>query len=410
VKVLRRKPSNSWGRLAPRFRLRRTLLLGAILLPSALLLFSCSGCSPVYVARAGWAEMKILAARQPLDRVIDDPATDEATRSKLILAQQAREFAIHALELDAGKSYTSFTRLKTDTLALVLSAAYRDRLQFRTWWFPVVGHVPYRGFFSRAAAEKAQASLEAEGFDTFLRPTAAFSTLGFFADPLLSTLLRYDSVDFVETILHELAHNHLFVRSHVRFNESFATFVGRVGAIQFFCGSKMGASDGAAQAAGSGTLASGPEVATFHGAVPAPDPALGAPDPEKCQLARDRWTAYQEFSAFLDGFILALEAVYARTNLSSQEKIAVREELFVETRDAYLVDGTPPPDANPLILGFLGRPLNNAILLSRMLYFHRLPDFQALLDRYDGHLPAAIAFLEEGVESVDDPFHLLPGE
>jgi len=374
--------------------------------------------------------MKILAARQPLDRVINDPATDEATRSKLVLAQQAREFAIHTLELDAGKSYTSFTRLKSDTLALVLSAAYRDRLQFRTWWFPVVGHVPYRGFFSQAAAEKAQASLEAEGLDTYLRPTAAFSTLGFFADPLLSTLLRYDSVDFVETILHELAHNHLFVRSHVRFNESFATFVGRVGAIQFFCDSGMGASGAAAQAAVPDVLAPDPQVGAFDGGRPAPDPApeapepalrapepalrttepaLRAPDAEKCRLAQDRWTAYQEFSAFLDGFILALQAVYARTDLSTQEKIVAREELFAETRDAYLVDGQPPPDANPFILGFLSRPLNNAILLSRMLYFHRLPDFQALLDRYDGHLPAAIAFLKDGVDSVDDPFQLLPG-
>jgi predicted aminopeptidase len=371
--------------------------------PSALLLFSCSGCSPVYVARAGWAEMKILAARQPLDRVIDDPATDEATRSKLVLAQQAREFAIHTLELDAGKSYTSFTRLKSDTLALVLSAAYRDRLQPKTWWFPIVGHMPYKGFFSQSAAERAQRQLEREGFDTHLRPTAAFSTLGFFADPLLSTLLRYDSVDFVETILHELAHNHLFVRSQVRFNESFATFVGRVGAIQFFC-------DSGRQASETASPAPSPTAGAPDAAAQAAVPEVLAPDSENCQLARDRWRAYQEFSAFLDGFIHELQAVYGRADLGTQEKIEAREVLFAETRDAYLEDGEPPPDANFFILGFLSRPLNNALLLSRMLYFHRLPDFQALLDRYDGHLPAAIAFLKEGVDSVDDPFHLLPGQ
>ena len=374
--------------LGPRLPLRRALLLGTILLPSALLLFSCSGCSPVYVARAGWAEMKILAARQPLERVINDPDTDEDTRRKLLLAQEAREFAIHTLELDAGKSYTSLTRLKTDTLALVLSAAYRDRLQPKTWWFPIVGHMPYKGFFSQSAAEKAQRQLEREGFDTHLRPTAAFSTLGFFADPLLSTLLRYDDVDFVETILHELAHNHLFVRSHVRFNESFATFVGRVGAIRFFCDSGRQASETAS---------------------PAPSPTLGAPDAEYCQLARDRWKAYQEYSAFLDGFIHELRGIYGRTDLDPQEKVQARDELFARTRDAYFVEGAPPPGGNPFISGFLSRPLNNAVLLSRMLYFHRLPDFQALLDRYDGHLPAAIAFLKEAVDSVDDPFLLLPG-
>jgi predicted aminopeptidase len=385
-------------------------------LPSALLLFSCSGCSPVYVARAGWAEMKILAAREPLERVINDPATDEDTRRKLLLAREAREFAIHTLELDAGKSYTSFTRLQTDTLALVLSAAYRDRLQPKTWWFPIVGHMPYKGFFSQSAAERAQRQLEREGFDTHLRPTAAFSTLGFFADPLLSTLLRYDDVDFVETILHELAHNHLFVRSHVRFNESFATFVGRVGAIRFFCDSGRQASE-TASLAPSPTLGA-PDAALRDtdaalrdpdGALRHPDTAFRDADPEHCQLARDRWTAYQEYSAFLDGFIHELRGIYGRTDLGAQEKVQARDELFAKTRDAYFVEGAPPPGGNPFISGFLSRPLNNAVLLSRMLYFHRLPDFQALLDRHDGHLPAAIAFLKEAVDSVDDPFLLLPG-
>ncbi len=362
------------NRRRPR-RLSRWLTVGAVLVTAVLLLFSCSGCSPVYVARAGWAQMKILAAREPLERVIRDPKTDEDTRRKLHLAQQAREFAINVLELDAGKSYTSFTRLESDTLALVLSAAYRDRLELKTWWFPVVGRVPYRGYFSLSAAERTQQSLEREGLDTHLRPTAAFSTLGFFADPVLSTLLRYDSVDFVETILHELAHNHLFVPGHVQFNESFAIFVGRVGAVLFFC-----------------------------------DPAFSPSDGRKCHLARERWIHYQEFSAFLDDFAQDLQAVYGDPHLTVEEKVQAREVLFAATREGYFEDGAPPPGANPIISGFLSRPLNNAILLARMQYFHRLPDFQALLDRYDGDLVAAIAFLKENAREVDDPFDLLSGE
>jgi predicted aminopeptidase len=354
-------------------RVPRSFLLGAVLLPTALLLFSCSGCSPVYVARAGWEELKILSARKPLEQVIGDPATDEDTRHKLLLVQQARAFAIHFLELDAGDSYTTFTRLKTDTLALVLSAAYPDRLQSKTWWFPIVGHVPYRGFFSLSAAEKAQRSLEREGLDTYLRPTAAFSTLGFFSDPLLSTLLRYDSVDLVETVIHELAHNHLFVPSQVQFNESFATFVGRVGAVHFFCG-------------------------------PGPTPS----NPQECQLARERWAIYQEFSTFLDAFVEELQAVYRRSDLTAGEKVTAREELFAATRNAHLVDGALRPGANPLVTGFLGRPLNNAVLLARMRYFHRLPDFQALLERHGEDVPAAIAFLKENVDRADDAFDILP--
>ena len=337
----------------------------------ALLLFNCSGCSPVYVARAGWAEMKILTGRRPLDEVINDQRTDEETRRKLLLARQARAFAIHMLKLDAGDSYTSFTQLETDTLAWVLSAAYKDRLESKTWWFPIVGRVPYKGYASQKAAEKAQSKLEAEGFDSYLRTTSAFSTLGWFADPLLSSLLRYDDVELVTTIIHELSHNHLFVPGKVRFNESFATFVGRVGAIRFFCGP-----DGAPQ------------------------------NPPECQAARERWEDYQGFSRFLDDFIRELEVIYATPDLTVEEKVRAREDLLRDHQDRYRE--TPPPEASPLVLGFLDRPLNNATLLARMRYFHRLPAFQSLLEQHEGKLGAAVATLTARAKEVDDPFELLP--
>jgi predicted aminopeptidase len=339
----------------------------------ALLLFNCSGCSPVYVAKAGWAEMKILRGRRPFDEVIADVRTDEDTRNKLILARQARAFSIHKLKLNAGDSYTSFTQLETDTLAWVLSAAYKDRLESKTWWFPVVGRVPYKGYANEDGARKAQSKLDDEGFDTYLRTTSAFSTLGWFADPLLSSLLRYDEVDLVETIIHELSHNHLFVKGRVRFNESFATFVGRTGAIRFFCG-----------------------------------PEGTAQNPPECQKAKARWDDYQAFSRFLDEFIGELQEVYSNGVLPVDEKVAARERLFQSYQERYRQ--RPTQEVSPLIRGFLGRPLNNATLLSRMRYFHRLGDFQALLDQHGGDLPAAIATLADGAKAVDDPFDLLPAE
>ncbi len=337
----------------------------------ALLLFSCSGCSPVYVARAGWAEMKILTGRRPLDEVINDRRTDEETRHKLLLARQARAFSIHMLGLEAGDSYTSFTQLKTDTLAWVLSAAYRDRLESKTWWFPIVGRVPYKGYASQKAAEKAKSKLEGEGFDTYLRTTSAFSTLGWFADPLLSSLLRYDDVELVTTIIHELSHNHLFVPGHVRFNESFATFVGRVGAMGFFCGP-----DGTAQ------------------------------NPPECQAARERWNDYQGFSRFLDEFIGELESVYKDPELTVEEKVQARTDLLRNYRDRYR--DVTPSEVSPLVPGFLGRPLNNAVLLPRMRYFHRLSDFQSSLDQHEGDLRASVAALTATANEADDPFDLLP--
>jgi predicted aminopeptidase len=315
--------------------------------------------------------MKILRGRRPFDEVINDARTDEDTRRKLLLARQARAFAIHMLKLDAGDSYTSFTQLETDTLAWVLSAAHRDRLEAKTWWFPIVGRVPYKGYASEGSARKAQGKLEDEGLDTYLRITSAFSTLGWFADPLLSSLLRYDDVDLVETILHELSHNHLFVPGKVRFNESFATFVGRVGAIRFFCG---------------------------------PDDA--PQDTEKCRLAQERWDQYQEFSEFLDQFISELTEIYGSAGLSVDEKVQGRDELFADFQSRYAGDSAP--ETSPLIRGFLSRPLNNAMLLARMRYFHRLKDFQTLLDQHQGNLPAAIRTLKDSAEKVDDPFNLLP--
>jgi predicted aminopeptidase len=275
------------------------------------------------------------------------------------------------LGLDAGDSYTSFTQLETDTLAWVLSAAFKDRLESKTWWFPIVGHVPYKGYASQKAAEKAQSKLEDEGLDTYLRTTSAFSTLGWFADPLLSSLLRYDDVELVTTIIHELSHNHLFVPGKVRFNESFATFVGRLGAIRFFCG-----------------------------------PDHTPQNPPECQAAKERWEDYQGFSHFLGEFVGELGSIYENPELTVEGKVQARADLLQSYQDRYRE--TPASEASPLVLGFLGRPLNNAILLARMRYFHRLPDFQSLLDQHGGELGAAVAALTARAKEVDDPFGLLP--
>ena len=333
---------------------------------------SFTACSPIYVIKAGIAEAKILAGRRPLPEVILDPATDERTRGMLTLAAEARVFAQTELELEVGDSYTSFTQLESDTLALVLSAAYRDRLASKTWWFPIVGSVPYRGFFDEDDALEEQAKLDAEGFDTLLRPTAAFSTLGWFADPILSSLLRSDDVELIETLLHEMSHAHLFVPGRVRFNESFATFVGRVAAIQFFC--------------------------TRDG---------GGPDTVKCQRAEARWRDAQRYSRFLDQLISDLQAVYDDAQISADDKLVRREAVYADHRARFESDVAPTFE-NLRFGGFMARPLNNAVLLGQMRYYHRLADFAGLLESHSGSLPAAIDFLVEGTDKDGDPFDLLP--
>jgi predicted aminopeptidase len=187
-----------------------------------------------YLARGAAAEARILARRQSIAALVADSTTPPAVRAKLQLVIEARRFAMDSLGLPAKKSFTQFTKLDHDTLVLVLSGAYRDQLRPVTWWFPVVGRVPYRGYFDFDEARKAEAELQKEGYDTYLRPSPAFSTLGFFNDPLLSTTLGEDSLEIVNTVVHELTHNKFYAKGEAVFNESFASFAGARGAERFF--------------------------------------------------------------------------------------------------------------------------------------------------------------------------------
>jgi predicted aminopeptidase len=187
-----------------------------------------------YLVRAGWEEARILARRRAITEIIADPTTKPVVAEKLRLVLAARGFAAESIELRAKQSFTAFTQLDHDTLVLVLSGAYRDKLAPHTWWFPIVGRVPYKGYFDFDAARKAARDLDAAGFDIYLRPSAAFSTLGWFNDPLLSTSLRADTLDLANTVIHELTHNTFYAPGSTEFNESFANFVGARGSAWLF--------------------------------------------------------------------------------------------------------------------------------------------------------------------------------
>ena len=168
------------------------------------LLLTPTGC---YLSRAGWEEAKILAGRRRIVRIVEDASTDPDTRARLRLVLEARGFAADSIKLRTGDSFTTYSHLERDTLVLVVSGAYRDRLEAYTWWFPIVGRVPYKGFFDFGAAKDLARDLERRGYDSYVRPSAAFSTLGWFNDPLLSTTLRLDSIDLANTVIHEVTHN-----------------------------------------------------------------------------------------------------------------------------------------------------------------------------------------------------------
>jgi predicted aminopeptidase len=187
-----------------------------------------------YLLRGAWEEAKILARRRPLVDILADSTTTPALRAKLQLVLAARAFAADSLGLDAGQSFTTYSETGHDTLTLVVSGAYRDRLKSYTWWFPVVGRVPYKGYFDFDEARRQERALNARGFDTRLGAVSAFSTLGWFNDPLLPSTLRADSLTLANTVIHELTHNTYYAPGGAVFNESFANFVGSRGAERFF--------------------------------------------------------------------------------------------------------------------------------------------------------------------------------
>jgi predicted aminopeptidase len=333
----------------------------------AALLLLLGACSPTYVLRAGYEQAKILNRRQPIARMIEDPATDSTTRAKLRLVLQAREYAARDLGLEVGRSYTTYARVDTDTLLHVLSAARKDAFEPHTWWFPIVGRVPYKGWFDRAPAEREREELERRGLDTYLRPASAFSTLGWFNDPLLSTLLRAPEVRLANTVIHEVTHNTFYAPGQARFNESFATFVGGRGAIDFFCGREDEGST-------------------------------------RCAQARGEWHDDLLFGEFLTRLLAALETLYAREDLSSAQKIEIREGIFEDALREFREELRPRFRVSTFA-SFEELPLNNATLVGRRLYYHRLDLFDRVLAAHGGDLRTTVeAIIAAARSHRDDPY------
>lgn len=329
-------------------------------------------CSPLYVIRAGIEEAKILGRRRPISDVVADPATTESTRRKLQLVTQARSFADEQLGLDAGESYTTYSWVESDTLLMVVSAARKDRFQAYTWWFPIVGRVPYKGYFNFEHAYDEARELEAEGYDTDVRPSAAFSTLGWFNDPLLNTLLRYNDISLAGTVVHEITHNSLYLPGQAGFNESFANFVGDRGAATFFC--------------------------TREGA----DSAL-------CKTAESAWQDNLVFGAALSDLVARLEQVYGDSALSVPQKIDRRAAVFRDWAQSYRTQ-VVPRFRTLAFRTYADDPLNNARLIGTRLYYQRLDLFEQVFQKYNQDLRAATHAIIKAAEArPKDPFGAVEG-
>jgi predicted aminopeptidase len=178
-----------------------------------------------YVMQAASGELHVMSSRKPIDKVLSDPGTPESLRDTLTEVQAARDFASRELKLPDNRSYRTYADIHRPFVVWNVVATPELSVHPKQWCFPIAGCVAYRGYFSEKKARAFAANLSRRHFDVTLDGVPAYSTLGKFADPVLSSMLRYGPDELAATIFHELAHQLLYVKNDTQFNEAFATTV-----------------------------------------------------------------------------------------------------------------------------------------------------------------------------------------
>jgi predicted aminopeptidase len=312
-----------------------------------------------YITRAGFEETRILQSRQPIAELVRDSSTDQVLRENLRLVLHTRDYAAR-LGLEAKETYTSYSDVGRDTLLLVLQAAPKDCICPYTWKYPIVGRIPYKGFFDARAARREAGRFSARGYDVYLRPSGAFSTLGWFEDPLLSTAISGDSVELAATVFHEIAHNTLYVKSATPFNESFAQLVGYRSAEAFF-------------------RERGDSLNARH--------------------AADRWHDEIVLGEYYSALVRRLDSLYSRKP-DSVALEAGRREAAVWARDQLL--GPFGKRFRTYRVDRLAeRPINNARLIGAGIYRTRLDLFDRWFERHGRDVRRSVTALEALMKGVE---------
>lgn len=316
-----------------KFRLA-TVLVWAALLP---------GCATLnWYGHLAGGQARLLLARQPVSELLDSKHTDPALHGRLEYAQRVIRFAEDVLMLPVAGQYSDYVDTGRERAVWALFAAPEFSLQAREWCYPLIGCASYRGFFRRTLAEDEQARLAKEGFDTWIGGVRAYSTLGWFNDPLLNTFIHLDSTELAALLFHELAHQVMFVADDTGFNESFASFVEREGLRQWL----------------------------------------------EAQGQTAEYTKYLHDEAMRDRFheIVAestrqLEGLY-RTRLGTDQMRGQKTALLNNLRAAYADEVRTNP-AFRMYEGWFEGPLNNAKLSTVHTYQQWVPEFGRLFNESD---------------------------
>jgi predicted aminopeptidase len=331
-----------------------------------LLLAPAGGCwTASYLTQQGTGQLRLLRERQRVDAVLADPRVAAETKRRLRLAAAARDFGIRALGLRGDGNYTRFLDTHGAPVAWMVSAAPPDRLVAHRFRFPLVGALPYVGFFCETDAQAEAARLQRLGLDTHVRAVAGYSTIGITSDPIYSSMLEGSDARIVEITLHEMAHGTVFVPGRAEWNESFATLVGLQGAALFFS-----RQDRAEQAR------------------------------RLFAEAHARARAQASFAAFLAPLVRDLEALYAEP-ASRADKLRRREAIFTRGRVEFSrrFPTAPGRPRHP----FVTEPLNNAVVVAYAVYHRDTPAHRRMLARLGGDVRALVRLYRHAVEYHRDP-------
>lgn len=186
-----------------------------------------------YGARQGYGQLNIIWKARPVEEFLADPNFPDSLKSRLHLIDEIRKYAIDSLGLKDTENYKTLYDQKGEEIMWVVLACEPFQLKPKEWKFPILGSVPYKGFFDKQRALDLQKELEAQGYDVIVRNPGGWSTLGWFTDPILSKMLNRSEGDLANLIIHEMSHATIFVKDSIDFNENLATFIGDRGTEKF---------------------------------------------------------------------------------------------------------------------------------------------------------------------------------
>jgi len=315
-----------------------------VILACLLIIAGCGLLSGCYTLKQGVTLLGYLNRAIPLEQIDNEDF--------IRLVKEIRAFAMEELGLKESRNYTRFVKLDRNYLAAVVSASAKDSFRRYEWNFPVVGKMPYKGFFNVEDARKEREKLEKKDLDIWIRGVDAFSTLGWFKDPLYSYMLDYSPDRLADLIIHELVHATVFIKGQVKFNEELAEFIGSEGARLF--------------------------IAKRFGEDSAEYRKIFTSDKDS-----------EKYVEFLQELIAELDILYA-SEIGREEKLAGKERIINAAKERFIAEYDSRFSSDNY-RGFIELPINNAFLELYRLYHTEDNFYEELYERSGRNLPSFIS-------------------